>query len=435
MANEGYSILDVINDEYGVILTRNGCVSVAFRMYNPECYSLHRTDLEERNARLYQAFKHLPSGSFVHKQDVFLKREYVHELEGDSFIDKAEQRHFSGREYLEHDCLLIFTLSGLSSLAASYNANPFSYRERLHVSDREKLTEFLEGVNSAIGVINSIRDTRLERMAAAGLREYVIRYINFFPRADCDRDIHFSGEITVDREKARCYTVCDGDYLPDRTVRSDVEDTTLPVSGCSLYMAELEGLGVHLHCNHAVNQILYFEGSEKLYEEFSRRVAVYRTNKGWDRAMLEPKADELENMQKEIMEERQLLCRANFSVMIWDDSPELLDRAEKKLREYLTVSDFKFYIPSYEHLANIYLASVPGQEKGLDSGFLFLTPLSLALCLFINYTTFTPDEEGVYFNDRIYQIPLKRISGTRRKNAYRPATASWWHPPAAASPC
>ena len=243
MANEGYSILDVINDEYGVILTRNGCVSVAFRMYNPECYSLHRTDLEERNARLYQAFKHLPSGSFVHKQDVFLKREYVHELEGDSFIDKAEQRHFSGREYLEHDCLLIFTLSGLSSLAASYNANPFSYRERLHVSDREKLTEFLEGVNSAIGVINSIRDTRLERMAAAGLREYVIRYINFFPRADCDRDIHFSGEITVDREKARCYTVCDGDYLPDRTVRSDVEDTTLPVSGCSLYMAELEGLG------------------------------------------------------------------------------------------------------------------------------------------------------------------------------------------------
>lgn len=113
MANEGYSILDVINDEYGVILTRNGCVSVAFRMYNPECYSLHRTDLEERNARLYQAFKHLPSGSFVHKQDVFLKREYVHELEGDSFIDKAEQRHFSGREYLEHDCLLIFTLSGL----------------------------------------------------------------------------------------------------------------------------------------------------------------------------------------------------------------------------------------------------------------------------------------------------------------------------------
>ena len=116
-------------------------------------------------------------------------------------------------------------------------------------------------------------------MAAASLREYVIRYINFFPRADCDRDIHFSGEITVDREKARCYTVCDGDYLPDRTVRSDVEDTTLPVSGCSLYMAELEGLGVHLHCNHAVNQILYFEGSEKLYEEFSRRVAVYRTNK------------------------------------------------------------------------------------------------------------------------------------------------------------
>lgn len=35
MANNGYSILDVINEEYGVILTKNGCISVAFRMYNP----------------------------------------------------------------------------------------------------------------------------------------------------------------------------------------------------------------------------------------------------------------------------------------------------------------------------------------------------------------------------------------------------------------
>lgn len=113
--------------------------------------------------------------------------------------------------------------------------------------------------------------------------------------------------------------------------------------------------------------ILYFEGSDKLYEEFSRRVAVYRTNKGWDRAMLEPKADELENMQKEIMEERQLLCRANFSVMIWDDSPELLDRAEKKLREYLTVSDFKFYIPSYEHPPTYTWLRFPDRRKGLTA--------------------------------------------------------------------
>lgn len=408
MANEGYSILDVINEEYGVILTKNGCISVAFRMYNPECYSLHRTDLEERNTRFYQAFKHLPAGSFVHKQDVFLKKEYVPELKGNSFIGKAERRHFCGREYLEHQCLLIFTLSGLSSLAASYNANPFSYREKLHATDREKLTDFLEGVASAAGVINSIRNTRLEKMTANSLRKYIIRYINFFPEADCDRDIHFSGDITIGNEKARCYTVCDGDYLPDHAVRSDVEDSTLPVSGCSLYMAELEGLGVHLHCNHVVNQTLFFEGSAKLYEEFSRRVSVYRTNKGWDQAMLEPKAEELEKMQKEIADEKQILCRANFSVMIWDEDPERLERSEKKLREYLTVADFKFYIPSYEHLANLYMASVPGQEKGMDAGFLFLSPLSLALCLFINYTTFTSDEEGVYFNDRIYQIPLKK---------------------------
>ena len=61
------------NDEYGVILTRNGCVSVAFRMYNPECYSLHRTDLEERNARLYQAFNTCPPAASCTSRTCSLK--------------------------------------------------------------------------------------------------------------------------------------------------------------------------------------------------------------------------------------------------------------------------------------------------------------------------------------------------------------------------
>lgn len=408
MANEGYSILDVINEEYGVILTKNGCISVAFRMYNPECYSLHRTDLENRNRLLNQAFKHLPPGSFVHKQDVFLKKSYVPELKGNSFIAKAERAHFSGREYLDHRCLLIFTLSGLESLRSAYNANPFAYREQLHKNDLEKLSDFLEGVSSAAGVINNIKDTKLEKMDADELAEYIAGYINFFPDAACDRDVHFAGEITVGKEKARYYTICEEGYLPDSTLSTDVEDSTLPLSGCSLFMSELEGLGVHLYCNHVVNQVIFFEGSDKLYQELSHRVGSYRTNKDWDPGVLGPKAEDLETMQKEISSEKQILCRTNFSVMIWDDDAEKLERSEKKIKELLTVSDFKFYMPSYEHLANVHLASVPGHENGLDRSFLFLSPLSLALCLFINYTTFTSDREGIYFNDRIYQIPLKK---------------------------
>ena len=140
MANEGYSILDVINDEYGVILTRTKPAwSVAFHMYNPECHSLHRTDLEERNAPL-PGVQTPPSGSFVHKQDVFLKGT-CSELEGDSFIDKAEQRHFSAvvsGTWLSSD----IHPSGLSSWQPVQCQPVLPYRERLHVSDWEKLTEF-----------------------------------------------------------------------------------------------------------------------------------------------------------------------------------------------------------------------------------------------------------------------------------------------------
>ena len=82
-----------------------------------------------------EAFKFLPDGTYVHKQDVFLKERYCPDIAGGSFLDRADARHFRGRLYVSHTCVMHFVLSGLKSLEKAYISSPLSYKENLHKED------------------------------------------------------------------------------------------------------------------------------------------------------------------------------------------------------------------------------------------------------------------------------------------------------------
>ena len=85
-----------------------------------------------------EAFKFLPDGTYVHKQDVFLKESYCPDIAGGSFLDRADARHFRGRLYVSHTCVMHFVLSGLKSLEKAYISSPLSYKENLHKERSEE---------------------------------------------------------------------------------------------------------------------------------------------------------------------------------------------------------------------------------------------------------------------------------------------------------
>ena len=92
--NYTYGLLDIMGD--GAMLRQSGSLTVSFRLTEPECYSLSPEDIDRRNLMLEEAFRFLPDGSYVHKQDIFLKRSYSPE-KADSFLSRAHARHFAGQ--------------------------------------------------------------------------------------------------------------------------------------------------------------------------------------------------------------------------------------------------------------------------------------------------------------------------------------------------
>lgn len=140
--DEAYSILDIVNEEYGIILTKGGNVCISFKVKEPECYSLSREDIDLRDKMLKEAFRFLPEGCYIHKQDIFQKKYYHSVPMNWSFLDIADAKHFENRLYMQHTCVLHFVLTGLKSLEKSYISSPLKYKENLHKDDLGKLSNF-----------------------------------------------------------------------------------------------------------------------------------------------------------------------------------------------------------------------------------------------------------------------------------------------------
>lgn len=144
---EAYSILDIISESDGqsVILTRSGSICIPFELRQPECYSLSPEEIDERDGMYREAFRHMPDGTYVHKQDVFLKKEYHPGKGTGSFLDRADARHFEGRLYIDHTCILHFVLAGLKSLEKAYVSSPLPIRNICTGKTTESWKPFSKG--------------------------------------------------------------------------------------------------------------------------------------------------------------------------------------------------------------------------------------------------------------------------------------------------
>ena len=401
-ATQAYSILSI---EDNSILSKDGSITFLFGWKMSEAYTMDAAGFDDRHSHLYRAFSHIRHG-YVQKQDVFLKQKFDETvIEGNSYIQKAERAHFKGREYLQHFSFLAFTLSGLATLERSYQSNPLAYKEALSKADRDKLGEFVDSVESAVSIIKNIKNETVFPLSKGDIVEYVLRYVNGFHQDAGIRDIHFADKMQIGDKKAVAFSICDENYLPD-SLSTFVPDATLGRNN-KMYMSPLEQLGVFLPCQHVINQVWKFEGNT-YKEELKERVRFFGRHRAFDKE-IEVRYNGLEAMQNEMLNESEnLLCRTNYNIIVFDEKEDELEKWVDTVKNIFNNADCRYYMPSYDALYKTFVSSVVGRVASMPEDFLYLADLHSALCLNINYTAFTSDDEGTFFNDRIYQVPIKK---------------------------
>ena len=398
---QAYSIEGFIDN---VIVSKAGAITVPCVLENPECYSMDTKEIQRRHDKFFQSFCTLPANTFVHKQTVFIRDKFQGKFP-ETFFGRAREKHFANRLYLRSICIMNFVSYDYQSISKAYTENPLFFRKNLIKSDREKLDAFLESVQTVYANINDLKDTSLRYMTQREIKNYIFDFVNGFHGDQGIRDIAFRDKIYCGEKKGVMFTICDENYLPEKMYVS-VQDNTIEASNAELVMSTFERLGVHLPCTHVINEIWQFEGS--LYRhELDLRVKLFGQHQEFGED-IRYKHKQLLDYQEEMIAEKNLMCRYNFNIMVLEDDDRILESCVDKIKDVFRMNDFKFYVPTFKGLYELYVANTFGREHLIPQEYLFLTDLHASLCFSLNYDLFRDDEEGIYFNDRIYQIPLRR---------------------------
>ncbi|MBO0322181.1 TraG family conjugative transposon ATPase [Muricauda sp. CAU 1633] len=402
--NTYHPILDIQNH---VVFANNGNVVLCHEVDLPEVYSLSEKDFEEIHGIWFQAFKALPTGTVIHRQDSYQRTLFSGEaLPKETFLSKATHDYFKDRGYLLHRSRLFFVLPLDKTLNASKYVNPFRKMEKgYHRKLDVQVAEFITAVHDSVSYINNSKWITISPMTAKGILEHTHDYFNGF-NADVDTDIllntkgieigdHYFDVLAINNE------LCFGGE-----VQSSRPNNGFASDDFVFHQGFIDRLGLELKENHIVNHILYLEDNHKWRKVLDKKMEELSksSNFGTQNKVV------LKKIQKVVdqinSDDSSRMVRGHLNVVFWHQEREGLKRMASKIKAGLKELDIRPYAPSGEERKHYFLNSHPCHATHFSNGDLYVTDLKHALCLTINNTNYQSDSGGILFNDRQYNIPV-----------------------------
>lgn len=418
--NSHHPILDIQNH---VVFANNGNVVLCYELALPELYSLSEGDFEELHSIWFQAFKSLPTGTVIHKQDIYQKVGYdAKDLPNNTFLQKATHAYFKGREYLSHQSHLFFVLPLDKALNASKYVNPFRKAEKGYYRKLDvQVAEFITAVNDAVSFVDNSQRVSLVPLVPDDILTHTNNYYNGFNQG-FDTDIllgparrggkkyievgdHYFDAIAVNNE------ACFGG-----TVQSSKTNEKFTSDDFTFHQGFIDGLGLDLNENHIVNHILYLDDKHKWRKLLDKKVEELgkSSNFGSQNKVVLKKIQHI--LDQINTDDSSRIIRGHLNIIFWHPETEHIKRIGSKIKAGFKELDIVPYHPNGEERKHYFLNSHPCHATNFSNEDLYVTDLKHALCLYINNTNYRSDESGILFNDRQHNIPvLKDVWDERKK--------------------
>ncbi|MBW8244732.1 TraG family conjugative transposon ATPase [Muricauda oceani] len=390
-----------------IVFANNGSVLACYKVLLPEVYSLSETDFEGLHSSWFQAFKSLPVGTVVHKQEVYLKSSFTSvQLRRDTFLSKATHDHFKGREYMEHQSYLFFTCPGKKGFNHPKYVNPFaSVPKALPRELDDRVKQFLDAVSDAVNYLNNGQKIRLEPMVDSEILDLAQRQFNGY-NPDCDTDIVLDGpKVAIGNHHFDVLAInsesCFGDCVQTSKVneRFTSDDFTF-------HQGFIDGLGLSLKENHIINQIIYLDDRHQWRKQLEKKVEELKksSNFGTQNKVVLKKIEHI--LDQINTDDHARIVRGHLNVIHWNRDVEQLDRTNTKIRATFKELDIMPYYPCGKERKHYILNSFPCFAPNFSNEDLYVTDLKHALCLWTNTTNYRSDCTGIVFNDREFNIPV-----------------------------
>jgi len=334
-------VLPIWSMEKDCIVSKMGDYTVAFGVTKPEIFTLSAADYENLHQNLVKAIKVLPANCVLHFQDWYTGARYKTAADGidRSFLDRASDRFFEGRPYLDHLAYCYVTRRPPGRKAAS-SASSSLFRKNLvpeETLNSSAVREFLDSVGQFQRIVEDGKQWQFRRLTEediwstpqqTGLLE---QYGFLAGKSDTPviRDIAFDTDIQIGDRHCQLYTLADAEKLPgwcSARITFDqysTDKTKFPIGFSA-------GLGPLLRCDHIYNQYIFLEEAPVTLKKLeSKRLRLQSLSKASrENAIAE---DSVNAFLNEAIKEQRSPVKFHANVFAWTENVEELPNLKNRV--------------------------------------------------------------------------------------------------------
>lgn len=390
----------VMNGRDGVILSKRGDICVGWEVQLPPAFRCNEAGYDSLVGTLTGAIALLPDYTIVHKQDIFMRKQYQSEKVS-GFLEKAYEEHFAGREYLDHRCLLWLSFSSKKNVrSGSSGLLGFAGSGLPSAAEIGRCLTAAEQFGTMVGGNSLLPLRRLTEEDIFGAEKpgLLQDHLNFTDGgADVLSDIQVTpGELRIGDKSIVCHLFADLDQLPGE-VASCKRNRDLSTENSAVMLSFLNDIGQALDCEHVVNWFCVKEPLKDIHGSLDSKRRQMQSMSARN-AENRKYAEEINEYLETAATEQMYTVRCHLNVFSVDENAT-------------TTAISKLGITPVRDTANApaqFWTSIPGNESGLAFSEYMTMELQSSLCLNLYDGFDTGIADGVLkMSDRIRLVPQR----------------------------
>jgi conjugation system TraG family ATPase len=411
VVKELIDIVPLYGVEHDAILSKQGDVTVAFKVELPEIFTLSDQEYEAFHHGWIKAIKVLPKHSVLHKQDWFTQNKHTPNFtsEDQSFLSRSSERFFNERPYLDHECYIMLTKKPVNRKISS---SIFSNLLRRTIVPEETLQpkhfhDFLNHVGQFGRILSDSGFMKLSKLRNDELIALVEKYLNLHTPGEnfILRDIEFDNQLKVGEQHLQLYTMSDAENVP-ALCGSRINYDKYSTDRTKFSVGFASPIGQLLPCNHIYNQYIFIEDVQKTIQKLESKRLRLQSLSAYSRENAIAK-EATDNFLNEAIGEQRLPVRAHFNLIAWADDIDKLKELRNLCSSALTQMDATPKMET-EGAPQIFWAGIPGNEADFPMNDTFDTFSPQASC-FLNLETnyrSSLSPVGIRMGDRLTGNPV-----------------------------